>query len=101
MKDKPKEFEINTFLSTEEILTEFKDHLKDRANHHFGLNYNLLLNHDKLGSFLEFSINNLGDPYVQSNYGVQSRPFEVQVLQYFAHLWKIPSKDSWGYVNNW
>lgn len=25
----------------------------------------------------KFSINNLGDPFIESNYGVHSRPFEV------------------------
>lgn len=27
-----------------------------------------------------FSINNLGDPFIDSNYGVHSREFEVRIL---------------------
>jgi histidine decarboxylase len=91
-------FSINPFLGTQEILDEFKQHLKERAKHHIGLPYNLDFDHQPLGEFLQFSINNLGDPFVQSNYGVHSRAFEVQVLAYFAHLWKIPLKEHWGYV---
>jgi hypothetical protein len=44
------------------------------------------------------SINNLGDPFVPSNYGVHSRQFEVAVIDFFANLWKIDKSDYWGYV---
>lgn len=44
------------------------------------------------------SINNLGDPYRSSNYGVHSRAFELAVIEYFANLWKIDPNDAWGYV---
>jgi histidine decarboxylase len=60
-------FKVNPFLGTKEVLDEFKDHLKERADKHLGMPYNLNLNHNDLSPFLEFSINNLGDPFVQSN----------------------------------
>lgn len=44
------------------------------------------------------SVNNLGDPYRSSNYGVHSRPFELEVVNYFAQLWNLPLEDAWGYV---
>ena len=48
---------------------------------------------------MKYSINNLGDPFVTSNYGVHSRQFEQSVIDFFAKLWKIPNKkDYWGYV---
>ncbi|KAH0909909.1 hypothetical protein HID58_033230, partial [Brassica napus] len=47
-----------------------------------------------------FSINNLGDPFIESNYGVHSRPFEVGVLDWFARLWEIERDDYWGYITN-
>jgi histidine decarboxylase len=40
-----------------------------------------------------YSINNLGDPFVESNYGVHSRMFEVEVLDFFASIWEIPLKE--------
>ena len=40
-----------------------------------------------------YSINNLGDPFVESNYGVHSRTFEVDVLNFFADLWRIPRDE--------
>ena len=39
--------------------------------------YNLDFNYGELESLQKFSINNLGDPFIESNYGVHSREFEV------------------------
>jgi histidine decarboxylase len=73
--------------------------LATRATAHLGYPYNLRYNHEELYPFMKYSINNLGDPFVTSNYGVHSRHFEQAVLDFFADLWKLPSRDDyWGYV---
>ena len=46
-----------------------------------------MYNHEELYEFMKYSINNLGDPFVSSNYGVHSREFEVAVIDFFAQLW--------------
>jgi histidine decarboxylase len=68
--------------------------------HHLGYPYNLDFDFSVLASLQKFSVNNLGDPFVESNYGVHSRQFEVGVLQWFAKLWEIEMADMWGYVTN-
>ena len=35
--------------------------------------------------FMKYSINNLGDPYIESNYGIHSRIFEKSVIDFFAN----------------
>ena len=40
--------------------------------------YNLDFNYGALEGLAKFSINNLGDPFIESNYGVHSREFEAQ-----------------------
>ena len=52
----------------------------------------------ELHPFMKYSINNLGDPFITSNYGVHSRQFEVSVIDFFAKLWKIEKGEYWGYV---
>jgi histidine decarboxylase len=79
------------------ILAEFKTHLAERTDYHLGYPYNLKFNGEMLAPFLNYSINNLGDPFVTSNYGVHSRQFEVEVLNFFADLWEIPRDEYWGY----
>lgn len=72
--------------------------LKARSSVHFGYPYNLVYNHEELYHFMKYSINNLGDPFIPSNYGVHSRQFELAVIEFFAKLWKIEAPDYWGYV---
>merc|ERR1719162_1118442 len=55
-------------------------------------------NNEELHKFMRYSINNLGDPFLPSNYGVHSRQFEVAVIDFFAKLWKMEEGKYWGYV---
>lgn len=81
-----------------EILQAYDHFLKSRSSVHFGYPYNLMYNHEELYPFMRYSINNLGDPFVQSNYGVHSRQFECSVIDFFANLWNINEGEYWGYV---
>jgi len=80
------------------ILDDFHRHLGERTRHHLGYPYNLQFDSDQLSPFLQYSVNNLGDPFVPSNYGVHSRRFELEVLDFFADLWGIARDDYWGYT---
>lgn len=82
------------------IMKEYEELLVGRRAHHLGYPYNLDFDFSKLESISKYSINNLGDPFVPSNYGIHSRKFEVGVLQWFAKLWQIDEKDMWGYITN-
>ena len=81
-----------------DILQAYDRLLQQTSSVHFGYPYNLMYNHEELYEFMKYSINNLGDPFVTSNYGVHSRQFECAVIDFFAHLWKIEEGDYWGYV---
>ena len=81
-----------------ENLSRLLEHLKERTTHHLGYPYNLHFKSDGLVPFLQFSINNLGDPFNVSNYGVHSRDFEIAVLDFFASLWDIKDGFYWGYI---
>ena len=81
-----------------EILKDFEQQLKDRTYLHMGYPYNLDYDYSSLHHLVDFSINNLGDPFIESNYGVHSRAFEIAVLDWFADLWHIPRDDYWGYM---
>lgn len=65
-----------------------------------GYPYNLDFDYGALAQLQHFSINNLGDPFIESNYGVHSREFEVGVLDWFARLWEIEKEEYWGYITN-
>ncbi|MFH0875029.1 MAG: histidine decarboxylase [archaeon] len=48
--------------------------------------------------FLEFPLNNIGDPSEKSAYCLQTKDFEREVLKFFAELFHI--KNHWGYITN-
>lgn len=81
-----------------EILDAYDRLLQQRSSVHMGYPYNLMYDHSELYSFMKYSINNLGDPFVPSNYGVHSRQFECAVIDFFANLWKMEQDQYWGYV---
>lgn len=83
-----------------EILKSFEAYIEDRTKYHLGYPYNLNFEWEDLSRFFKYSINNLGDPFVPSNYGVHSRQFELEILEFFAQLWNIPNGSFWGYVTN-
>jgi histidine decarboxylase len=81
-----------------DILQAYDELLQRKSAVHFGYPYNLRFDYSELAPFMQYSINNLGDPFVPSNYGVHSRQFEVAVIDFFAKLWKLPTDQHWGYV---
>ena len=51
--------------------------------------YNLDFDYGALEGLQKFSINNLGDPFIESNYGVHSREFEVKLMTSGAALYAL------------
>ncbi|XP_058108141.1 serine decarboxylase 1-like [Magnolia sinica] len=82
------------------VLAKYRRCLIERTKHHLGYPYNLDFDYGALGQLQHFSINNLGDPFIESNYGVHSRQFEVGVLDWFARLWELEKNEYWGYITN-
>ena len=48
--------------------------------------YNLDFDYQALEGLNKFSINNLGDPFIESNYGVHSREFEASAAPLSAGI---------------
>ncbi|XP_057748582.1 serine decarboxylase 1-like [Arachis stenosperma] len=82
------------------VLSKYKKSLTEKTKFHLGYPYNLDFDYDALCQLQHFSINNLGDPFIESNYGVHSRQFEVGVLDWFARLWELDKNQYWGYITN-
>lgn len=51
-----------------------------------------------LADFLEFPINNLGDPFEESNYGINTFEIEREVLYFFASF--LGLEKYWGYISS-
>ncbi|XP_073153259.1 histidine decarboxylase-like [Henckelia pumila] len=82
-------------------LSKYHDYLAGRASYHLGFPANQNCHHYMdLSPFLEFSLNNIGDPFKDSHYGLHSKKFERGVLDWFARLWGLGKDEYWGYITN-
>ncbi|KAL9170184.1 hypothetical protein ABFS82_04G127600 [Erythranthe guttata] len=82
-------------------ISQFHGHLAERSSHFLGYHINQNCNHlMDLSPLLRFHINNIGDPFKESNLSLHSKKFEVAVLDWFAELWEIEKDEYWGYVTN-
>lgn len=50
--------------------------------------------------FLNFPINNIGDPFEASNFKLNTHEIECEVIHFFNHLVDAPTEETWGYVTN-
>jgi len=56
--------------------------------------------YSKLYEFLEHPINNVGDPYEDNTYKVETHEMEREVVGFFADLFRADPTNYWGYVTN-
>jgi histidine decarboxylase len=83
-----------------EELQELILKLQQKSAFHAGYPLNLSYDYAPLLKLFEFSVLNMGDPFIDSNYGSDSRQFEKKVLAFFADLYRIEPDDFWGYVTS-
>ena len=73
--------------------------LQEKSDSFIGYPCNLDFDYAELDKFFRFAINNVGDPFVSSNYQVNTHEIEREVLSFFAQLTKTDD-EYWGYVTN-
>ena len=83
----------SSIMRIKNIIDTYSNELKEKTSLHLGYPYNLDFDVSALNSVQNYSINNLGDPWVESNYGVHSREFEIGVLEWFGKFWNISKSE--------
>ncbi|MFH1874799.1 MAG: histidine decarboxylase [Pseudomonadota bacterium] len=73
--------------------------VEEKAGTFIGYPCNLDFDYSELFRFLKYPINNVGDPYISSNYQVNTHEVEREVLKFFAKILHA-GKDYWGYVTS-
>ncbi|KAK7391271.1 hypothetical protein VNO78_19685 [Psophocarpus tetragonolobus] len=87
-----------TQVKLAEIITHYVGTLNEKKLHFLGYPTNQDFDYDALAPLLNFHLNNAGDPFSGSNFGLNSSNFECCVLEWFANLWEINKGEYWGYV---
>ncbi len=90
------------FISSNKALNvnNYIEAVKKRAENFIGYPVAQDFDYSELYPLLNYPLNNLGDPLVESTYDLNSRSIEREVVQFFADLFKSPRDNSWGYVTN-
>ncbi len=81
-------------------LDDLYTHLSKMRGHHAGYPCNQLFDYSELYRFLEFSINNVGDPFRDTNFKLNTHEIERETIELFARLTHAPEAGYWGYINN-
>jgi histidine decarboxylase len=80
-------------------LNSFFKKIESRAKNYIGYPAGRTFDYSELYPFLNCSLNNIGDPFVESG-DMHSKVFEREVLSFFAEIFKAPVDNWWGYVTN-
>jgi len=81
-------------------LLELQQSATEASANHLGYPYNLNVSYGDLAPFLSFFLNNLGDAYARSNYGVNTQSLEREAIDFFVDLWGGAGQDIWGAVTS-
>lgn len=92
---------MNTETTTaNERLDELYDRLDEMSKVFIGYPVNLDFDYSHLYRFLKFSINNVGDPYHNSYFRLNTHDIEQEVVAQFADLMRLDRDEAWGYITN-
>ena len=84
--------------SDQQRLEAFLGKLQRLRRYFIGYPCNQDFDYSPLSPFLDYTINNVGDPFGGSNIPLNTHEFEREVLAEFAELTRAPKDDWWGYV---
>ena len=70
------------------------------AQSQVGYPCNQSFDYSELSVFMRYSLNNVGDPFHESNFRSNTHQIEREVIARFADLMHLPQEQAWGYVTS-
>lgn len=83
-----------------ERLQEFLSGVENNARHMIGYPGTNTVDFSSLNAFLEYCLNNIGDPYRDSNFKLNTHDFEREVLEWFSGILRGDAANVRGYVTS-
>ena len=83
-----------------EILNNLLEKIKATSAMTMGYPASKNIEFTELLPFLQYPLNNVGDPFIPSTYNVGSRELEKEVVAFFSKLFRAEEDNWWGYVTN-
>jgi histidine decarboxylase len=81
-------------------LAQLLDESQTASEHILGFPAALDYDHQELTPWLHQFLNNVGDPFVEPFHAMTTKQLEIEVLEFFAELFRAPKNDWWGYITN-
>jgi histidine decarboxylase len=76
------------------------ENLSVHTNSFLGYPCNTAYDYSEVLDYFKYNINNVGCPYVEGTYKVNTKTIEREVLSFFAELWGFNKDNIWGYVTS-
>ncbi len=86
--------------STQKRIDDLFGKLQDLSTNQLGYPTNQCFDYSPLFRFLELSVNNVGDPFHDSNLRINTHEIEREVVAAFANLMRLSPDETWGYVTS-
>jgi len=86
--------------STGKILSGLLEDIRSKSAMTMGYPVSRDFDYSELLPFLNYPLNNVGDPFIPSTYTVGSRELEKEVIAFFSRLFRSEEDNWWGYVTN-
>lgn len=81
-------------------LANFRQDMAAKSATMLGYPINTSRDYRPLYDLLDYSLINLGDPFVPSSWRINSEQFELEVLDFFFRLYRLPTTERWGYLTS-
>ena len=91
---------MRTMTGTQERLDDLLRDFAELGERAVGYPCNLDFDYSALLPFLDYSANNVGDPFYDSNFQSNTHAMEREVIGTFADLMHLPRDQAWGYVTS-
>ncbi len=75
-------------------------YMQQEADHFLGYPCTRAFDYSTLYPFLSLPMNNVGDPFLDGNYHLNTHEYEREVIDFFAQLTHSSLDEIWGYVTN-
>ncbi len=82
------------------MLEQLLAQISERSKKFIGYPTAIDFDYSPLYPLLQYSLNNIGDPFLDSHSDMNTRKFEREVVSWYADLFNAPATNWWGYVTN-
>ncbi len=87
---------IETRVRLDALLSDFEELRQWQV----GYPVNQDFDYSPLLPFMQYCANNVGDPFHESNFRINTHEIEREVIDRFANLMRLPGEQAWGYITS-